>query len=97
MSVGGTPGAIVGGGIGTALSYPLGATLGAQAEKRGGQIAKQLLDVTRPIREGQVSPLTQQAIESTVRATGSPMLNDFLKTQADIRFRENEMKKRGAK
>jgi hypothetical protein len=97
MSVGGTPGAIVGGGIGTALSYPLGATLGAQAEKRGGQIAKQLLDVTRPIREGQVTPLTQQAIESTVRATGSPMLNDFLKTQADIKFRENEMKKRGAK
>lgn len=97
MSVGGTPGAIIGGGLGTALSYPIGATLGAQAEKRGGQIAKQLLDVTRPIREGQVSPLIGQGVESTVRASGSPMLNDFLKTQADIRFRENEMKKRGAK
>lgn len=97
MSVGGTEGAIIGGGLGTALSYPIGATLGAQAEKRGGQIAKQLLDVTRPIREGQVSPLVGQGIESTVRATGSPMLNDFLKTQASERERENEMKKRGAK
>ncbi len=93
-SIGGVPGAMVGGTIGAGIAYPIGATLGAQAEKRGGQIAKRLLDVTKPIREGQVSPLVGQGVESTVRATGSPMLNDFLRTQASERDRKKQMEER---
>ena len=96
-AVGGVPGAMIGGTVGAGVAYPIGATLGAQAEKRGGQIAKQLLDVTRPIREGQISPLIGQGVESTVRATGSPMLNDFLRTQASERDRLKQMQNRGAK
>lgn len=91
-SLGGLPGGMIGTGIGSIA--------GSEAEKQGGQLALKALRATEGIRSQvptQMRPLTQQAIESTVRATGSPMLNDFLKTQADIRFRENEMKKRGAK
>jgi hypothetical protein len=92
-SIGGSYGAGIGGGIGAGL----GGIVGRQLEQRGGDISRVGLNLTRGIRSElptQMRPLTQQAIESTVRATGSPMLNDFLKTQASERERKKQMEER---